>query len=219
MIGRARSCLGRGLALVVLLAAAYAGWRWGPAVFPTVERWLGLDDVAGYESPAASPELAEATLDRLERFRAGDGPAVLSLGDAELSSVVRYALPGLVPPGVDRPAVRLVDGRVLLLARVAVGAFPDLPALDQVLGILPDSVDILMEGTLGSWGRENLALTVHRVEASRIPLPSRMIPDVLNALGRREREGLAPESMLIPLPEGLASAYVQRDSLVLVADR
>lgn len=219
MIGRARSCIGRLVAVVVLVAAAWAGWRWGPAVFPTLERWLGRDEVAGLESPDASPELADATLDRLERFRAGEGPAVIALGDAELSSVVRYALPGLVPPGVDRPSIRLSDGRVLLTARVAVEAFPDLPALDQVLGLLPDSVDILMDGTLAAWGRENLTLTIHRMEASGIPLPERMIPRVLTAMGRRDREGLAPSAMVVPLPEGLSSAYVRRDSLVLVADR
>ena len=207
------------MAVVVLVAAAYAGWRWGPAVFPTVERWLGRDEVAGLEVTDASPELADATLDRLERFRAGEGPPVLALGDAELSSLVRYALPGLVPPGVERPSVRLVDGRVLLTARVAVNAFPDLPALDQVLGLLPDTVDLLMDGTLGAWGRENLALTIHRVEASGIPLPDRMIPRVLAAMGRRDREGLPPDAMVVPLPEGLASASVRSDSLVLVADR
>lgn len=217
MIGRARSCIGRLVAVVLLVSAAYVGWRWGPAVFPTVERWLGRGDVA--EASTASPELADATLDRLERFRAGDGPAVISLGEAELSSMVRYALPGLVPPGVDRPSVGLSEGRVLLTARVAVEAFPDLPSLDQVVGLLPDTVDVLMEGTLTPWGRENLALTVRRVEAAGIPLPERLIPRILRAFGRPDRDGLAPNAMLVPLPEGLASAYVMRDSLYLVADR
>lgn len=218
MIGRARSCVGRLVALAVLLVAVWAGWTWGPTLLPVVEGWLGRAE-AGRSGPEPSPELADATLDRLERFRAGEGPPVLALGEAELSSMLRYALPGLVPPGVDRPEVRLEDGRILLSARVAVEAFPELPALDQVVGLLPDTVTILMEGTLGAWGRENLALTVHRMEASRIPLPDRMIPEVLRALGRRDREGLGPQSMVIPLPEGLASAHVQRDSLVLVADR
>lgn len=218
MIGRARSCIGRLVAIAVVVVAAWAGLRWGPVLLPVVEDWLGRAE-AGRDGPAPSPELADATLDRLERFRAGEGPPVLALGEAELSSMMRYALPGLVPPGVDRPGVRMDDGRIFLSARVAVDAFPDLPALDQVLGLLPDTVDIVMEGTLGAWGRENLALSIHRVEASRIPLPGRMIPEVLRALGRRDREGLAPQSMVIPLPEGLASAHVQGDSLFLVADR
>ena len=211
-----RSRLVRILVLAAVLVAAWAAWAWGPSI---VERWTGRDRVAGLEEPGLSADLADETLDRLERLRAGEGPDRLALGAAELSSVVRFALPGLVPPGVERPTVRMAEGNVVLTARVAVEAFPELPSLDQVVGLLPDSVDILMEGSLSPWGRENLALRIHRLEASGIPVPGRMIPDVLEALGRRDREGLSPQSMLIPLPDGLSSAFVERDSLVLVADR
>ncbi len=206
--------------MVVLAALAFAAWRWGPDAVPQVEAWLGRGSTtreAG--TPPPSPELAETTLDRLERFRAGKGPDVLRLGDTELSSMIRFALPGLVPPGVDAPTVHLHEGRVSLSARVAVDAFPDLPALDKITGLLPDTVDLVMEGTLGPWGKENLALTIDHLEASRIPLPNRLIPQVLKALGRKPREGLPADALVVPLPEGLASAYILKDSLVLVADR
>jgi hypothetical protein len=52
-----------------------------------------------------------------------------------------------------------------------------------------------------------------------VPLPSRTIPGILRALGRVHREGLPPDALAVPLPGGLASAYVEEDSLVLVADR
>lgn len=219
-----KGCL-RGLGLVVLLSAtAWAGWRWGPEVVPRVERWVsGTGSVGPVEDggPVPSPMLAEATLDRFEAFRngeAGDDDRLL-LGSVELSSVVRYALPGIVPPGVDEPTVSLREGRVILSARVATSAFPDLPALDEVIGFLPDTVGIVMEGGLLAFRPNFAALRIDRVEAARIPLPARMIPPILEALGRTPRDGLPPQALALPLPTGLSGVYVERDQLVLLADR
>ena len=202
--------------LVVLLAtAAYAGWRWGPAVFPRLESWLGH----GVEEVQPSPELAEATLDRYERFQAGEGPERLSVGDSELASVLRYALPGLLPPGVSDPSVELDDGRVRVSARVAVARVPRLPDLDEVVGILPDTVTLAMRGSLTPLDGEGAALVVEEITAARIPVPRRLIPEILSALGRTDRPGLPADAMEVPFPEGLESAYILRDSLILVADR
>jgi hypothetical protein len=176
--------------------------------------------------------LAEATLDRFEAFRTGSGSGGagegsagegseerLHLGAAELSSVLRYALPGMVPPGVYEPAVGLEDGRVILSARVATSALPDLPALNEVVGLLPDTVGIVMHGALLPFRPNFAALQVEGVEASRIPLPGRMIPPILAALGRSPLEGLPPHALAVPLPTGLSRVFVDRDRLVLVADR
>jgi hypothetical protein len=194
------------------LAAAAGGWL----LWPRAAAQLGMP-----EEPiglAISPQLAEATLDRVEGLRGADG-GHLVLGDAELSSVVRYALPGILPPGVTEPAVEIEDGVVALGARVAVGAFPDLPALGDVVGILPDTVTVRVEGKLQRYGKESMAFFVSQVEAARIPLPDRLIPQVLAALGRKEVKGLPENALHIPMPGGLDSVYVARDSLVLVADR
>src|SRR5687768_8426303 len=203
---------GRVFLLVVLtLAAAAGGWL----VWPRAAARLGDEPPAG----AASAQLAEATLDRVEGLRGGHGGAQLVLGDAELSSVVRYALPGVLPPGVTEPEVRIHEGTVALSARVATAAFPDLPAFGEVLGIMPDTVAVRVEGRLQRYGKESLAFFVSQVEAARMPLPDRFIPQVLGALGRQEREGLPANALHIPMPGGLDSVYVAQDSLVLVGDR
>ena len=60
--------------LVVLVLVAYAGFRWGPLEFPAGERALGLGEPVWGPAPEGtapvqpSPELADATLDRFERF-------------------------------------------------------------------------------------------------------------------------------------------------------
>lgn len=215
MIGCLRSCAGRLAALAVLGVAAGAAWLYWPVLSPR------LSGFAGPEEPAAvvaSPELADATLDRFERFRAGAEGDRIALGSAELSSVVRYALPGILPPGVSEPTVELVDGRLVLSAHVATAAFPDLPALDPVIGMLPDTVSVRMDGELAPFGRRSLAFHVDAIEASRIPLPARLVPEVLAGLGRTHRDGLPPDALHVPLPAGLESVFVLRDSLVLVSE-
>lgn len=204
---------------VALLGAAYAGFRWGPAVFPRVESMLGLGGGEEAAESVPSPELAEATLDRFERFRAGESGERLALGSDELTSVVRYSLPGLLPPGVSEPEVRLREGKVHLSARVAVASFPSLPSLDQVVGFLPDTLLMEMRGSLVPLDQNNLALVVDRVQAGRIPVPSRMVGDVLDGLrGERDVAGLPEDALPVPLPDGLDSVFVQRDSLVLVSE-
>lgn len=221
MRGCLRGCLGTVGVVAVVTAIAWVGWRSGDRVFPRLEALVGIAGEAGSDTaaPVPTPELAEATLERVDRLRSGEGEPRLELAASEITSVMRYALPGVIPPGVEDPQVRLAEGKVHVAARIALAAFPDLPALEDVAGLLPDTVDLALRGTLLPFDAEHAVLHVERVEASRIPLPARMIPPILRGLGRTDRPGLPADALLVPLPEGLASAYVEADRLVLVADR
>ena len=106
-----------------------------------------------------------------------------------------------------------------LSARVALAAFPKLPRLEEVIGLLPDTVSIRLSGSLVSVDQRHLALVVDEIEAARIPLPGRMVGDVLAGFGREAPRGLPRDALSVPLPDGVRSVYVQRDSLVLVAER
>ena len=206
--------------IVVLGVVAYAGWRWGGGVFSRAETMLGRPEAAADSGPQPTPQLAEETLDRIESFRAGESEERrIALTGAEITSVVRYALPGIVPAGVSSPTVEMEGEDIFLSARVAVDAFPDLPALSEVMGLLPDTVDIQLRARILPFGPDYAALSVRRVEGSRIPLPSRMIPGILRALGRVDREGLPSDAMAIPMPYGLASVFVEGGALILTTDR
>lgn len=218
-LGCLRSCLGRIILTILLVGAAYAGWRWGPQVFPPLQEFI--DRIRPPEqTQALSEELAVQTLDDFEAFRLGDSGGRLVLGNAQLGSVLRYRLPGLLPEGVNSPTISMDDGVLRLRARVARESFPSLPALEGILGFLPDTLALEMEGALAPLEDDRwVALVIHRMEASRIPLPDRLIPEILRALGRENVGGLPPDAVAVPMPDGLESAFVLRDSLVLIADR
>jgi hypothetical protein len=165
-----------------------------------------------------SPELAEGALDRFESFRRGEIGDRLSLSAAEVVSMIRYSAPGMVPSGISGLDVEFKDGVVTLTARVAVAAFPGLSNLDGILGFLPDTVPISVAGALAPLDGDGIALVVHTVRASFIPvpLPDGMTPRILVALGRESRAGLPEDALAFSLPDGVRSAHVLRDRLVLL---
>jgi hypothetical protein len=62
------------------------------------------------------------------------------------------------------------------------------------------------------------ALLVRGVEASRIPVPQRLIPEILDALAGERHSGLPREALAFPLPGRVTGAYIEADSLVLTID-
>jgi len=214
MLGCLRSIFGRIVALVALVLAAYAGWIWGPAVFPRVQDWIGMTPPVEVKGPAPSAALADSVLTRVQSFREG-GEGRVALGGREVTSVIRYSVPGLIPAGIRDPEVTFQEGRVRISAQVILASFPRLPDLGPILGMLPDTLNVELEASLMPYGAEESALLVHSLEASRIPIPQRLIPEILRAMGRTDRPGLPPEAMAVPLPSGMGSAYILADSLII----
>lgn len=214
--GCRRGCTTSIFLLLLLAGAGYAWVGWGDEIVEVASSWIGIEPPAG---PVPSPQLAEATLQRFEALRDGDAPeGRLVLGGPELSSVVRYSLGSFIPDGVDEPTVSFRGEEVRLSARVAVSSFPDIPALGDALGLLPDTVDVEMSGMLLPFEGGRTALLIRRVDASRIPLPGRVVPGILGALGRTDVEGLPENALAIRLPSGVRSAFVEDDHLILVAE-
>jgi hypothetical protein len=202
------------LFLMILAGVVYGLWRWGPSALPLIRDWTGMSTPPAVEGPAPSQALADSVIERVQTFRRGED-AEMALGGREVTSVLRYSIPGLIPSGILDPEVRFSDGRVNLGARVVMGAFPDLPDLGPILGILPDTLDVVLEASLVPFGEGESALLVHSVEASRIPIPRRLVPRILKAMGRVDRPSLPREALAVPLPAGLTSAYILTDSLIL----
>jgi hypothetical protein len=217
-IGRLKSCLGKIVLALLLVVTAYAGWRWGHVFFPQITALFSTEEAALSET--VSPEIAEATMDRFEALRRGEIEGRLSLSAGEIESVLRYSVPGLILAGIVEPRIEMADGVITLRARVSVETFPEMPDLDAVLGFLPDTLVVSFEGALAPLDDERWdALVIHDIRAGIIPLPDRMIPEILQAMGREYVDGLADDALAIPLPDGIESVYIVQDSLVLVSDR
>lgn len=218
MTGCLRGCLVTAGGAVVLLVAAWGGWRYGGDVFPRLERLVGTPTAQEATGPAPSREIADDALDRLNSFRtSGRADSTLHLTATELTSIVRYSLPEFMPDGIREPTVEFEDDRVVLSARVALDAFPDVPGMQEVEALLPDTVRIRMRSTLLRLDAEFAALVFDGVEASGIPLPDRVIPSILTSLGRTDRPGLPRSALAVPLPSGIGSAYTADGSLVFVS--
>ena len=204
----------RAVLVVVLLGVAYLGWVFLPVFFPEIRGWAGLTDAPSSGGAEPSPSLADSVLSRVQDLRQG-GHGEMALGGRELTSVLRYSLPGLIPSGIRDLAVELDEGRVRVSAEVALAAFPEIPDLGPILGILPDTVNVVLLGSLMAFGDQESAFLVHGLDASRIPIPRRFIPGILRGIGRVDRPGLPAEALSVPLPAGLRSAYILSDSLIL----
>jgi hypothetical protein len=214
MMGCLRSLLGKIALTMLFIAAVCAVGLWGPSAYPKLREWAGLAPPPAPEGPGSSPELADSVLTQVQAFRER-GEGRMALGGREVTSVLRYSFPGLIPSGIRDPAVELRDGRLHLSAEVVLSSFPDLPDLGPVLGILPDTLAVVLHASLMPFGQEESALLVHGIEASGIPIPRRLIPEILRAMGRVGRPGLPPEALAVPLPAGLGSAYILTDSLII----
>ncbi len=205
--------------LAILILVAYAGWKWGGLVFPGLEARLGVGEVPAIEVEGVEPseELGAAALGRIEDFLEG-GDDELALTGLELTSILRYGRPDLVPAGLQEPSVRLDEGRAYATADVSLSQFPALEELGPVTGILPDPVSLELQGSVMGFGDRSAALVVQGIQVAGVPLPRRLIPEVVRALRTNERPGLPDEALVVVLPAGIASAHVVGDRLVLLAE-
>ena len=217
MLKLVRGLVGTLFSLLFLLGVAYAGWRWGDLLFPRVESSFGADRDAEVPDRQASPALAKETLERIQALQSAEEPEELSLDGAQVESLLRYADWEQWPEAVTDPEVDFRSSRVHLSGRIAVASSPRLSRMGGMLGgMLPDTLSVSAEGSLIPFGIGGAVLFVHGMSASGIPLPSRSIPEILAALGGERPQGLPPEAILLPLPEGIEAAYISSDRLILI---
>lgn len=206
-------CVTRLLTLVLLLIVLALAWVYRAELG---RAWRDLRGVAVHA--AVSEELAASAEARLETALSGNGPERIVLSQAELQSLLLFRWADSLPDYVTAPAIDLADGRIRVGATVPTRIFPALGDLDEIAPFLPDTADLAASGQFVPLDAGYVALEIHEITAARIPLPRRVIPLILDGFGRRGRAGLAPDAMAVPLPPGIATAFVSGDSLVLVRE-
>ena len=205
----------KSMLLVFLIPTIYAGFKWG--LLP-INHFLDSDNCEGcLEDAQPSMALSDLTMDRFEKLRWGELGAKLVLGSLEISSIARYAMPGIIPPGLLELRVEFEEELVRLSALVVAEEFPKLPKLDEIVGLLPDTMAVEMQGIIAPLDQGHLALIVNRLWVAKIPIPASLIPPILTAFGREGRRALPRNALLIPKPDVIESVFIRSDSLFLFA--
>jgi hypothetical protein len=203
----------RRVVVLLLLAGVVAGaWLFRD---PLRSAWQDLRSDTQPE-PVPSAELAAVAEEKLTGVRDGTSQRV-ALSTLELESLVLFRYDGLLPAFLDTPRIELDGDQLRLRARVPLDMLPRVDGIGEIAAYLPDTTELAITGKLVPLETGRVAYAIDAVSASRIPLPMRLVPGALDRLGRRPEPGLPRDAVALPLPAGVGTAYVRRDSLVLLA--
>lgn len=217
-----RAAFRSGLGLVAITATAAGIGVLGPfgETSPRQAPPSGAPAEAVADSARFDAEVATRAMDRLRLFRTGNAGEALELAADEITAVLRHAIPGVVPAGVSEPRVSLEDGGVRITARVAAAAFPGTPMLAPLLGVLPDTLDMDVRGTVVR-DAGGLAFRIDRVTVEHVPMPEGVVASVVASLAENgAATAVGPgrdewPTMRLAWPSGISSLYVSGDRLVL----
>jgi len=198
-----------------------AGWL-GAAVLLLVvvslTAWAFRDDLMRRWNPAVeytevSLEAARSAEAKLERLRVhGD---TVRLSEVELASYLRFNVAERFPDLVQNPSAAIVGDTLRLGGRVSTDRLPTLQELERVRPFLPDTTRIDLEGRLLPRQPGQAAIEIDEVAVAGIPIPPRYYASVLERLGRRDEPGLPPNALVVALPDGVGSVWIENGHLVL----
>ena len=123
----------------------------------------------------AGPVAATRMVDRLQLFQTGNAGTRIELDATELTALLRHTIPGILPPGVSDPVVRIVGSEVRVRARVAPRGLPGGGHLGGVMAVVPDAVEVELRGTLSRPSFGVVEYRVDRAEVEGIALPSALV--------------------------------------------
>lgn len=209
-MSRLVGCISRTFVLALLLVLAAVGW------FNRHELSAAWDRLIGAEG-RPSPELAAQADEKLGSLGAEGGVERVALAEDELQSLIEYRWGGFLPPDVVDPRVAVSDGRVTLEGSVATARFSEISELREILSFLPDTASLRAVGSFVPLDSGHVGLEIHELGAAGIPVPRRLIPNVLGKFRRGDVPGLGSNALAVPLPPGVRSVYVSGDSMVFLA--
>ena len=138
----------------------------------------------GVEPPVdAGPEAAERVVERLRDVRAGRDSGSVELTSAELTALLRHALTGMVPAGVEEPSVRVVRDELHIWARVSPELLPSGHFLTETLENLPAVADVEVRGRLIHASDSEVEYRIEDVFVERVSLPDRLVEILVSASG------------------------------------
>jgi len=210
-----KGCMRRTAVLVMVFALALTGWIFRERL---IAMWQDLR--SEYEPQMVSPELAAAAERKLATMSEADAPERISLSSPELQSLVAYRMAESLPSFILQPEVTVKEGELRVRARVPTDEVADMRALggsEELLAMLPDTTEVEARGHLIPLTGGRVGLAVDEITAASIPLPARVIPRILESMGRVDEPNLPREALAVRLPTGVSNAYAHGDSIVFMA--
>lgn len=211
MIRLVRSCLARVGCLTLLVAGAVGAW------------YVQDDVVAWWEARNAPPvdaapttEIADRVETRLQRFLEAEGEAELRLGESEVSSLVRYRIAEMLPPGVSDPAASLQDSTAQVTAILDAPRMLEGRAPPMLIGMLGDSARVTVELLPEVPEPGTVRLELLEVRAGALQVPRVMIPWLVEGLGLPAAPGGGGAVQFATTMEDLAEVRVEDRHLVLI---
>jgi hypothetical protein len=161
-----------------------------------------------------SEEAAERALAKLDRLQLDLEEAWLS--DSELTSLF-VLRPDIWELGrVSSPMLRLRGDTVWISGTIDPDNLPeDLPGVDRIRRAQPDTVRVILSGTIGQFAGADVIVNVTAAEVADAPFPVQFASQVAERLGLPHYEGAPETALVLPLPRGVNGVRVTESSLVL----
>lgn len=201
-----------------------------------VSMWIaiasaGPSDAAGPMAPppvfesseASAASRAETILVQASRVRVGRDRSI-SLTSEDLTALLRFGLPGVVPAGVLDPSVSIERGAVRISATFVHADFAAADELGALASVLPDTASVTVHGRISTVAAGWVDFRIERAVVGGIPVPEVVLAAVARRLpfGRTGSTALprGPGSHDKPLlrvrrPHGVGLIYVAGQRLVV----
>ena len=159
----------------------------------------------------AEPSRVAATLSKR------DGPAYVSLGAADLASLLAIGLPTQLPKSASSLQVAIDGDQVLLRTVLEANDIAGDGTVGRILGVAMSGRDsVRLAGTIEPLRPGFAQFRVQALRIKGINVPPRMIPTVVGALRRGPRtDGLANDALAVRLPRTVADLRIAKGRLIL----
>jgi hypothetical protein len=204
--------------LVVLIVLAAALWL-------TRGRWLPLVRSGGGEATASSTEgvwepLTTAGAERarkaIDGLAAKSGPVFANLRAGDVASYVFIALRRELPPSAENVSATVIGDRLYVRADVKLADVGGATVLGPLAGFLSDRETMMFGGTFEVLRPGLAEFHVKELKLRELSIPQRMIPKLVQKIGRGSRpEGVAPDALPLLVPQQIGDVRVARGRVTL----
>jgi hypothetical protein len=202
--------------------ALLAGWFLGPTALKRIEGFFA-DRTSMTQG---SPQLATDAMARLSGFREREEGSVLSFNADEVASLLIHSDSArLLERTADSArllertaglSIKMEEGKIKISSRVSTSDFPQLLHQEGIPDFLPDTVSISVEGAIVPLISEEIGLAVYSAQVSFIPLPSVMIPALLEVFSVEMENGYPGAVIKLPFLRDISGAFILHDRLFLL---